>query len=342
MPYTVQSSEKLRKSASDFETEAMLYLMNFREDSSQMHYFVVDFFNDVTGMDRMAGRLWDIQSKASKSATAKAIGRELVTLYKNYISDFDFSEYILFLGAVPDTFRIDSNLNFFQIDNVSEKSVRSVREGLIDECRKKAYIDKSRIENDSIDGLLHSVWFVINDKKPEDYIREIVKKHPRIIPPDSDLIAIFNEIRNKQSEKKNSLVEGVVINQIDEVLNYGRHLSTNEIRLLVLQRIINTDPLGKGIPEPFLEIYSKFPQETARDMVEECKRALCCALFNRSAAQGFWKMFDTVYDLVQRFPDKTLDFLFYQIDQETKDGCPDFDVLSLKYFIAKVKEGILQ
>ena len=163
-----------------------------------------------------------------------------------------------------------------------------------------------------------------------------------MIPPDSDLIAIFNEIRNKQSEKKNSLVEGVVINQIDEVLNYGRHLSTNEIRLLVLQRIINTDPLGKGIPEPFLEIYSKFPQETARDMVEECKRALCCALFNRSAAQGFWKMFDTVYDLVQRFPDKTLDFLFYQIDQETKDGCPDFDVLSLKYFIAKVKEGILQ
>lgn len=341
MPYTVRSSEKLRKSASDFETEAMLYLMNFREDSSQMHYFVVDFFNDVTGMDRMAGKLWDIQSKASKSATAKAIGRELVTLYKNYISDFDFSEYILFLGAVPDTFRIDSDLNIFQMDNVNEKAMKSVKEGLLDECHKKDYIDKSKIDSDHIDGLLNSVWFVINDKNPEDYIREIVKKHPRIIPPDSDLIAIFNEIRNKQSEKKNSLVEGVVINQIDEVLNYGRHLSTNEIRLLVLQRIINTDPLGKGIPEPFFEIYSKFPQETAKDMVEECKRALCCALFNKSAAQGFWKMFDAVYGLIQRYPDKTLDFLFYQIDQETKDGCPDFDVLSLKYFIAKVKEGIL-
>ena len=342
MPYTVRSSEKLRKSASDFETEAMLYLMNFREDSSQMHYFVVDFFNDVTGMDRMAGRLWDIQSKASKTATAKSIGRELVTLYKNYISDFDFSEYILFLGAVPDTFRIDSGLNIFQIDNVNEKAIKSVKEGLLDECHKKDYIDKSKIDIARIDGLLNSVWFVINDKNPEDYIREIVKKHPRIIPPDSDLIAIFNEIRNKQSEKKNSLVEGVVINQIDEVLNYGRHLSTNEIRLLVLQRIINTDPLGKGIPEPFFEIYSKFPQETAKDMVEECKRALCCALFNKSAAQGFWKMFDAVYGLIQRYPDKTLDFLFNQIDQETKDGCPDFDVLSLKYFIAKVKEGILQ
>ena len=51
MSYTVCSSEKLRKSGADAETKAMLYLMNFREDSSEMNYFVVDFFNDVTGMD---------------------------------------------------------------------------------------------------------------------------------------------------------------------------------------------------------------------------------------------------------------------------------------------------
>lgn len=342
MPYTVRSSEKLRKTASDFETKAMLYLMNFREDSAQIHYFVVDFFNDVTGMDRMAGSLWDVQSKASKNATAKAIGRELVTLYKNYVSEFDFNEYILFLAAVPDTFRIDCSKNIFQISNIQERAFKSVRSGLFEECKEKNYIDDAAISEESIDGLLSSVWFVVDDKEPADYIREIVKRHPRIIPQNSDLIAIFNEIRNKQSEKKNSLVEGVVIDQIDEVLAYGRHLSTNEIRLLVLQRIINTDPLSKSIPEPFFEIYSKYPKETAKDMVEDCKRALCCALFNKAAAQGFWKMFDKIYGLIQKYPDKTLDYLFSQIDQETKDGCPDFDVLSLKYFIAKVKEGILQ
>lgn len=38
MPYKVQSSEKLRKSGADFETKAMLYLLNFREDSSQINY----------------------------------------------------------------------------------------------------------------------------------------------------------------------------------------------------------------------------------------------------------------------------------------------------------------
>lgn len=80
MSYTVCSSEKLRKSGAYAETKAMLYLMNFREDSSEMNYFVVDFFNDVTGMDRMGRKLWDVQSKASKTASAKGIGRELVTL----------------------------------------------------------------------------------------------------------------------------------------------------------------------------------------------------------------------------------------------------------------------
>ena len=75
MSYTVCSSEKLRKSGADAETKAMLYLMNFREDSSEMNYFVVDFFNDVTGMDRMGRKLWDVQSKASKTASAKGIGQ---------------------------------------------------------------------------------------------------------------------------------------------------------------------------------------------------------------------------------------------------------------------------
>lgn len=118
MSYTVCSSEKLRKSGADAETKAMLYLMNFREDSSEMNYFVVDFFNDVTGMDRMGRKLWDVQSKASKKACAKGIGRELVTLFKNYLSEFTFVDYVIFMGGVPDTFRIDSSQNLFDVTNV--------------------------------------------------------------------------------------------------------------------------------------------------------------------------------------------------------------------------------
>lgn len=37
MAYTVKSSERLRPSAADTETMALLYLMNFREDSEEIY-----------------------------------------------------------------------------------------------------------------------------------------------------------------------------------------------------------------------------------------------------------------------------------------------------------------
>lgn len=60
MSYTVKSSEKTVKSGAEGETKALLYLMNLRADSDEINYFVVDFFNDLTGMDRFATKLWDV------------------------------------------------------------------------------------------------------------------------------------------------------------------------------------------------------------------------------------------------------------------------------------------
>ena len=274
MSYTIRSSEKLRKSGADAETKAMLYLMNFHKDSSEMNYFVVDFFNDITGMDRMGRKLWDVQSKASKTASAKGIGRELVTLFKNYLSEFTFVDYVIFIGGVPATFRINSSQNLFDTTNINKKALISVREGLIDESKKKEYIDNSCITDENIDNFLKIVWFVIDDKLPQDYIKAFIKNQPSIIPPDSELISIFNEIRNKQSELKNTNVEGVTIERIEEVLSYGRELKTHEVRLLVLQRILNTDPLSKGIPEPFMEVYLKYPEERKKMLLEQCKSAM--------------------------------------------------------------------
>ena len=110
------------------------------------------------------------------------------------------------MGGVPDTFRIDSSQNLFNATNVKEKALISVREGLVEESNKKEYIDNSYITDKNIDNFLKVVWFVVDDKLPQDYIKEIIKNHPSIIPPDSELISIFNEIRNKQSELKNTNV----------------------------------------------------------------------------------------------------------------------------------------
>ena len=128
MSYTVKSSEKLRKSGAETETKALLYLMNFRSDSDDIYYFVVDFFNDLTGMNNMATRLWDVQSKGNHNVGPKAIGRELVTLFKNYMSEFTFETYILFVGSVSGALRKDPSLTVFGIENAKDTAVKLIKE----------------------------------------------------------------------------------------------------------------------------------------------------------------------------------------------------------------------
>lgn len=210
MPYTVRSSEKLRKSGADAETKAMLYLMNFRKDSSEMNYFVVDFFNDVTGMDRMGRKLWDVQSKASKTASAKGIGRELVTLFKNYLSEFTFVDYVIFMGGVPDTFRIDSSQNLFEATNINEKALISVRKGLIEESEKKEYIDNcnsvQREHDKKLNNglpILHMIppyrdygrYFCIQAGKGGTMLPGLIKYQAHFLYPKQEVLCTWQMIR---------------------------------------------------------------------------------------------------------------------------------------------------
>lgn len=341
MSYTVKSSERLRNSASEAETKALLYLMNFHEDSDDIYYFIVDFFNDLTGMDNVSQKLWDIQSKGASKSSPKAIGKELVTLFKNYCSDFEFNHYILFLGGVTSTLRKDSTKNIFDISNIKISAQSNLKTGLVEECNLKTYIDSKTINNDNINAFLEKVLFVVDDKKPSEYIKSIVKIHPGIIPDEKILIGIFNEIRDKQASKKNiSSVEGLIIETSDEALNYYRHLTKGEIKLMVLGRIINRNPFEKGIPAPFVPIYNKFPADKQQEALEDCRLALSRALFNKNCADNFWNLFENVYNTIISNPSDDVQSIFRKLKSSILKGCPDFDVLSVKYFIASVKEGI--
>jgi hypothetical protein len=346
MSYTVKSSEKLRHSGAEAETKALLYLMNFRPDSDEIHYFVVDFFNDLTGMDRMSTKLWDLQSKGAHKVSPKQIGKELITLFKNYMSSLDFESYVLFIGSVTGTLRVNSELSTFDINNIKASAIPSIVEGLKEEGKVKEYINDATLTEENISAFLRKVTFVIdNDQKPSEYVKAIIKQHPNIIPEEKILTAIFNEIRDAQSSKKNiSPVEGVVIETPDEALNYCRHLTNNEIRLMTLQRIINRDPVNRGIPFSFMNIINCWPPEKQQDMLEECQAALCRALFNKNAADGFWNLFEHTYSIIISNPKYSVQNIFSELQKLSNciQRCPDFDVLSLKYFISVVKDGIQQ
>lgn len=341
MTYKVTSSEKLRPSGAEYETKALLYLMNFRNDSNDIYFFVVDFFNDLTGMDNMGKKLWDIQSKGAKTSSPKAIGKELVTLFKNFRSEIEFSYYLLFLGGVSNTVRIDSSLNIFDISNIKPESLNKIKEGLLEESKEKTYIDFDSINNEEIDAFLHKVQFIIDDKKPSEYVKSIVKIHPGIIPNEETLNAIFNEIRDQQSSKKNiCVVENITIETSFEALDYYRHMTSSEIKLLVLGRIINRNPFDKGVPFSFVSTLNRAPVEKRKIVLEDCQFALSRALFNKNRADEFWALFENVYSTISSNPNDDINMIFQKLNPLLVEQSIDFDVISLKYFISIVKDGV--
>ncbi len=341
MSYTVKSSEQHRKAASDTETKALLYLMNYHADKDEIHYFVVDFFNDLTGMDRFSKRLWDVQSKGAKHNTAKELGRELVTLLKNYLSSFDFESYILFVGGITNTFRINNSIDIFGIENVNERAKISLLQGLKEEAEKKSYTKDYAITDDTFNSFLDEVCFVVDTKQPSEYVRAIIQEHPAIIPDDDTLISIFEEIKQKQSSKKDaSNVEGVEINTPDEALTFCRHITTNELKMLTLQRILHRNPLEQGIPIPFLTVIEKSTQKGKEEICQECQATMCRALFNVNTTQEFWTLFETVYTLICAHPNENVQEVYNRMDEQILRLIQDFDTLSMKYFIATIKDGI--
>ncbi|EFM09975.1 conserved hypothetical protein [Paenibacillus curdlanolyticus YK9] len=340
MAYTVTSSERLRPSGAEYETKALLYLMNFRNDSNDIYFFVVDFFNDLTGMDKMGTKLWDMQSKGAKTTSPKAIGKELVTLFKNFRSEMKFSYFLLFMGGVSNTVRLNNTINIFDISNIKPEAINKIKEGLLEESKEKTYIDHHSITDEEINTFLGKVQFIIDDKKPSEYVKSIVNVHPRIIPNEDTLNAIFNEIRDQQSSKKNiGVVENITIETSSEALDFCHHLTSSEIKLLVLGRIINRNPFDKGLPISFMSTLNRAPEEKRRSVLEDCQIALSRALFNKNRADDFWSLFENIYSIISSNPHDNLNMILSKLDNEFVNRS-DFDAISLKYFISIVKDGI--
>lgn len=341
MEYKIQSSEKTTASGAEYETKALLYLMNFSKDCKEVYYFVVDFFNDLTGVDRFSDKLWDVQSKGNKNTSPKQLGKELVTLLKNYISEINFESYIIFLGGVSNSVRIDNKITIFGIDNIKAKAIEKIKEGLVEESRKKGYIDESKITDKSIEDFLSKVSFVVDDKTKCEYVKSIIEVNPIIIPDDIVLEQIFNQIRDVQSAKKNNgNIEGVTIRTTDEFLYYNRHLNVNEIRMMVLSRLVNNNIMQKGVPHSFIDIYSKFPQEIKKDKLEDCQLSIAKMLFDKNNADNFWKFFSNIYEVLSKNPNETIDILYRNLDRRILNRMDLLDVVSVKYFMAIVKDGM--
>ena len=345
LDYEISSIEEHRQSGDDYETKSMLYLLEFHKDHNDMFYFVVDFYNDISGVDEQCSHIWDLQSKADKDEGAKGIGRKLITLFKNYISSLNpyIKSYILFIGGVGSRVRIDKSKNIFSIANITDESKVAIIEGLIEEGKSTSYIkDKFTLNKSTINSFLNNVEIVVNDKEPEEYIKLILNHYsPNLILDDCRLKTIFEEIRTKQHNKKYIPIKGVIVKQISDFKQYDRGLTENELRLLIVQRAI-TQSKKFEVPENFP---NSFPPELTGDnrverknILRECHSKVLKNIFNNDK-DLFWYLFNNILQLVtdKENENENAMTIYSKLDEENRNN-PSFDKLSLIYFIALIKD----
>lgn len=341
MPYIVQSTEKVRGIGAEYETKAMLYLMSCREDSHEIFFFAIDFYNDVTGLDAHANKAWDVQSKGTKSGGPKEVGKELVTLFKNYMSSLNFDHMILFLAAAPTTFRKNDTVFSFGIENITEKALISLRTGLIEEANKKTYIDNSWITDNNIDDFLNQVIFVIDSKSKAEYIKGIMSINPQYIPQDAILDGIFNKIRDAQASKKNNeSVEGEMVSHLREVLYYDRILRSKEIRLMVINTFINHDVMNNPAPQSFFQLLHRFDGLKQKDIIEDCKLQISTLLYDKTYTDEFWRLLDLICGTISNNQNSSVKQTFEIIASNPLVNNPRLDDLTVQYLISVLKEAL--
>ena len=337
--YTEQTNEK----ASEFETKSLLYLMSMRKDSEEINYFIIDCFNDVTGMNANYNKLWDIQSKGIKTLTPKKIGESLITLFENFLSDINFSFYLLFFPKINDTYLLDSKVQVFKIENFKQKYIQKIVEGIQEEYIKRHQLITQDVE-EQIQLFIQIVNFVIADEDKCKYIKKLIKFKKQIDKDDEFFNSIFNEIRGKQSALKNISIHNREIKETKEVLNFNKYIKKNEIEMLLVNRIIGNDIFkANNIPISFFNELKKLnaDEDMSRDIIQECNSKISLMLFNNNNKKNFWEFFEIIYYLIRKYPSYTLDEICRKIPIEKIKSIKILDEISIKFFIALLKEGFI-
>lgn len=346
MGYKFLSVERGTSPGNNAETCALLHLMCFAEERDEISQFAIDCFNDVTGMDKSCFTLYDVQSKAGKNSTPSKLGEELVTLFENSVSAFSqfFVTFTLFVGGVSSSVLENPELEVFGFHDMKPEAQKSVREHLVAACRERhGGVFNDLITDENVDDFLcNKARFAIAKSNPTDYIRALACNTSELLPEDRRLMKIFTDIRDAQSAIKNRpSILGETINRPDEVMDYGRTLSAESIRLLVIQRLLNRDFLGDDVPDEFRSYLRTLPvEEDERDVIEESQSGLFRQYLDKNNREAFWTLLSAIVTILKQDRSALAEEVYVRIDVDTLKACSHMDKRSHLFFISVVKDGL--
>lgn len=340
--YKFKTSEQNNDKATEFETKSLLYLLTKIKGHSSMSLFIIDCFNDVTGVSENYSDSWDIQSKNVASLTPRTVGKALYTLFANYVSDIPFGHFILYLPQLKESYVENTSTEVFDISNFKKTKVPDVKAGLIAEIERR---NDSDINTPAIlsklDQFLFDVIFVFDKYGKSDYIKSIIEFKNVSKLDDEFLIRIFDEIRTQQASKKIRSVYGQEVASIREAEEFEKNIYRKDIELLVVNRVIGNDLFApRGIPLYFVQEVQGMDAEDIADLIQECQAQISRTLFNKNNKSAFWLLLEEIMTTFEKNSGAGIREVFGKISSQAKNRVFTLDKTALLYLIALIKEGL--
>lgn len=340
--YKIKTSERNNDKATEFETKSLLYLLTRIRNHSSVDLFIIDCFNDVTGVSENYSDSWDIQSKNVASLTPYMVGNALYTLFANYVSDIVFGHFLLYLPQLKDSYVEDSSAEIFDIGNFKSDKVADVKLGLKKEIERRNDPDVCTLNNLSqLDQFLTEVIFVFDRYGKSDYIKSIIQFKNITRLDDEFLIRIFEEIRAQQATKKIRNVYGEEVSSIQEAEKFEKNIYRKDIELLVINRVIGNDLFAsRGIPIYFISEVQGMDEEDIADLIQECQSKISRTLFNKNNKKAFWILLEEIMAAIDANKKAGIHAVLGKLNLQSKRRLFTMDEISLLYLIALVKEGL--
>lgn len=338
--YKIQYTEKNNKTANEYETRSLLYLLSMRDDSEDITLFLVDCVNDLTGSNDDCSQLWDTQAKGVKSLNPRKIGVALITLFENYISELNFTNHILLIPKLKEGYLKNEELLKFTLDNFIDEKIIFIHKGLQNEYQKR---NKNRISQAIIEKITEfakKVTFVIGEGK-ENYIKSIVQFKNMDLHSTDFYHKIFDEIRDKQSGLKNICVEGTNINHPKELLSLNKFLKGNDVKLMVLNRFIGNELFkSNAIPNSYFDEVKTLENQDRLDLLQENNSKITMTFFNKNNKKFFWLLLENILQIIVKNKEDKSRRIFEQLDVKLIKANNTMDEQSIIYFISIIKDGI--
>jgi len=357
--YKVFGSERTLHTGNEYEVKSLLFLVSIHQQRKKLYYYFVDIFNDMSALPRDGEYIIDIQSKGDKNMSPNELGDRLITLFKNYISKFDFKDYILVvannlvnkhLNEQPNK---DTNIKHFKlIDNFNDNAIEICKESLKNKVMSYGFF-KNWKEGKSesfimqqIEEFLKEVNIFIADMEKHKYIELLLGVEGY---EDTELLnGIFEEIAMHQIFKKsNANIEGEVIVEPLYALRFNRHLNYEQIQTLIIKRVIDNEYIANqnAVPRFFQHYLStSFPFLEHNQIVEKCKDNISISLFNTNNREPFWEGFLEIFNFVRDVNDNILDLLscYASLDKSSLiKMLVDNDYDTQLYMLAMIIEGVM-